>query len=1029
MTRTWSMLASVLAGAATAAGAMGCGGGSTPDDVIETSDAATPQRKLPYDAWRDLRKVLRTSPDHLAARADDVVASEDPQKIYEFVRDRIAARPPRATGFGPGASVARRWDPRTTLRYGVGTPREKADLLADLCRRAGFDAEVWSGTSALTDAQVRASFAGKAAPAFAPDAAAVDALRLELGGGTTAVALPSVDVGAAASSALVARIQPLLPAGAGAKPFDWTTFETMPFVRVVVNGVEHFANPLPPDGVFDQTYTSGLTDVASSPSALEEVHVVLSYATADKPRTLKPLVEGTWSTADVTGRRLRIVMAPACDADVFVRTQVDAMRAFYPVIALDAPDLAPADAAAKSVTGTIALTLAGDQLTLDPAGGIEVNGEPVASGPGDPSLMAKVVTVDVEADPVSFREIALRAFPRDAGGQVVPGLRASDLQVLEEGAGRGFLMERNHAPGPRVLILLDLSDSIPAAFLAQAPAYASALATAILAVHPDAMFRVAGTGTTVQESGDWTSDPAVVEAQAASTSSPGSPLWESLADAGRLGETVIVFTTDGESDNPPTDAQKLKIAHGPPVVLAAVGTVVQAAVDQMASLSGGVVAPASQPADVADASKAFLGTQVVEPYRLRYRAPADGPATRHVTLQTADAHATGTTTYAVPDLASRLPEPAVIGLYVTVDTGITPITRTLAGYDRDPAASPATGAAAEVEEAMFGATMVAVEGAAPTVSAWLDDVLAAKLASEPVWDAAVSGDAAAITKALGTPLPAIPPELAALAAPLPSPALASEPTFESGPRVYLFVERPRFGIGRTRRVDLLPLSRFTTLADDPARALKQTLAATARLAVTEAAAFPDSTLAALSGADLELLAPYDGIGSVAPALDSAARARWDFVSDAYAGTWRIVPKAGTPVAFFSVDPDTGTLIAVTPDGAGGGSATDTLQHRIDGGSRVIDVLSVVGSLAGGGFGLGAFIAIEKTLLKLILTAAEAIETMDPTGFDDAVRSAGRAFACDLAKAAACAFSIGIDHALTLDSAVEAATGASFAPCP
>ena len=225
------------------------------------------------------------------------------------------------------------------------------------------------------------------------------------------------------------------------------------------------------------------------------------------------------------------------------------------------------------------------------------------------------------------------------------------------------------------------------------------------------------------------------------------------------------------------------------------------------------------------------------------------------------------------------------------------------------------------------------------------------------------------------------------------------------------------------------MSTFTTLAADPANALRQTLAATARLAVTEAAAFPDSTLAALAGAELALLAPYDGIGSVAPALDSAARARWDFVSDAYSGNWRIVPKAGTPVAFFSVDPDTGTLIAVTPDGAGGGSATDTLQHRIDGGSRVIDALSVVGSLAGGGFGLGAFIAIEKTLLKLILTAAEAIATMDPTGFDDAVRADGRAFACDLAKAAAGAFSVGLDHALTLDSAVEAATGASFAPCP
>ncbi|MFO0668989.1 MAG: hypothetical protein U0235_05065 [Polyangiaceae bacterium] len=58
------------------------------------------------------------------------------------MRDAIATAPPpdsisTATGV--------RWRPRATLRGGIGTPRERAEVLALLLVRAGFTAKVVAG--------------------------------------------------------------------------------------------------------------------------------------------------------------------------------------------------------------------------------------------------------------------------------------------------------------------------------------------------------------------------------------------------------------------------------------------------------------------------------------------------------------------------------------------------------------------------------------------------------------------------------------------------------------------------------------------------------------------------------------------------------------------------------------------------------------------------------------------------------------------------------------------------------------------
>ena len=100
-----------------------------------------------FDAWREIHGALEASSDHLPGARRDWWKLENAEDIYEFVRDEIIVYPPQNDGFG-NAVAAMRWGPRATLRGGGGTPREVAELLAQLYRDAGFEATVVQGAVA-----------------------------------------------------------------------------------------------------------------------------------------------------------------------------------------------------------------------------------------------------------------------------------------------------------------------------------------------------------------------------------------------------------------------------------------------------------------------------------------------------------------------------------------------------------------------------------------------------------------------------------------------------------------------------------------------------------------------------------------------------------------------------------------------------------------------------------------------------------------------------------------------------------------
>ena len=139
-------------------------GGSDGGTDAGPSDAGPPDAGPPLDpfaAMAELLAALRKSPDHLPARADALVAQKDPQALLDFVRDELATLL-RGLPFGTTGEVM--WGSRATLRGGLGTAREKAELLAELYRRAvavgeGMGYAGTHGDSALEATLVAAMFA------------------------------------------------------------------------------------------------------------------------------------------------------------------------------------------------------------------------------------------------------------------------------------------------------------------------------------------------------------------------------------------------------------------------------------------------------------------------------------------------------------------------------------------------------------------------------------------------------------------------------------------------------------------------------------------------------------------------------------------------------------------------------------------------------------------------------------------------------------------------------------------------------
>ena len=1034
----------------------GCGGsGAKPRDAgdgggfdagVDGADGGDTSPPLSmFRAWSEMRDAFRQSPDHLAAAADRVVATGDAERIFLFVRDNFATIPASTTSLG-SASV-RAMGIRGTLRAGAGTLRDKAELLVDLYTRAGFAAAVYEGTPAATTDFVKTVLERNISLPFAPPITDAQLAQWQtwLGVTTAPTRAPAPDPGGTNGAALATTLGSLLPTPLTmAEAFSLTPPTTIPIVRVTVAGANKYANVALPTAAFGDSGVTGTPTASSAPSAFPTVQVTLSIVTTVDPLKPVDVVTASWPVSDVVGRSLFVGMMPPENLTTLLLRKLEDVRTFLPVLAVRGPGMTDAEQQALTKAGA-AITLAGDKIDLT-GDTITIRGAPIDTTPLDPTRVARVTALQMSIDASRFPEIRVRASAVDAGGATVPGLPASAFTVDEESAPEVFTLLENRAPPPRVLFLLDKSDSVPAAFAgANGAALVRSIATQMLADEPACMFRVLPVGGD-KMMGTWTSDPAALETAATTQMGFGSDLWAALADASTLAATVIIMITDGVTLDMSTPKILAALSLAPPTVFVGTGAGPFPTLDSLAAVVESTVVAATTPADASTGALAFVRARQHGDYLFRYEAPADGAMSRHVALGLASSAVTAAGVYTVPAPAQRNPPARIGGILLTVKVGSeAAFVRVLAGAREIPAAAPDS-LFDEVRGALFGCTEVRFERAPPTQAAVLDDILTTQLDREPLARAAIAQDWAAFLDAYLKQPP--PYSLATVALHQRLPGTGGRLTFASGLRAVALTSALRFGSagGVHQRVDLFPIGPYRTADSDAAAAFATTLSRTAWLASVEDAMAAKTTRKLLDGQALALAKPFTGFDTALPSAPAATVAAFDLAGRDLTGGYRLPPASGSPVAFWHVDAKSGALLGVLDNGAGGGSGD--FECTVDIALKFFEILGDLASLLGlmGTLG-GVWLQLEITKARKLLGATILIgggmpssATGDPTDLSDLPKTVicGLGNAALGAGAAAAATRPGIlgvagmawTAASNADTAIDLAGGPSvFSVCP
>ena len=479
-----------------------------------------------------------------------------------------------------------------------------------------------------------------------------------------------------------------------------------------------------------------------------------------------------------------------------------------------------------------------------------------------------------------------------------------------------------------------------------------------------------------------------------------SRLWAGLAEASDYHPTVVVLCSDGDANDADTVSRLRAVRDGPPVVLLDVGSSEEgtATLARIAELSGGQVFPVVDADGAAEAVASFLQQALQVTYRLRYAAPLEGQLERVAQVRLGGEGPAAAAPYALPPVEQRRPARRLVGLALRLDHDERGVTRALAGHQGGELATEAVLPAAQtVEELALGSVSLSFEGGAPTRSAWLQDLLTTKLRQRALLEAVGANDLARAEALAAEGVPVLAPELSMLHAPLAPEGGA--PTFPTELRVALSTLRPRLDQDTLEaRVDLLPLSRYATSGPDPAVAFALTLRRTLRLALLEAALYERSTASLLGDAPLvHLEAGARDVSAALPALSEEQRAAWNTLLRPYRGYHRLLPASGAPLAFWAIDPQTGSALGVMPDGSGGAAEVRHIEQTLRDIETYLAFLDLLLAAGGAPQGVGIIVAYGQMLARLYARAAIVVASLSAAGADEAVRAAIFDLACGVLR--------------------------------
>ncbi|HVC77489.1 MAG TPA: hypothetical protein VND96_13335 [Candidatus Micrarchaeaceae archaeon] len=903
------------------------------------SSVSIPPGSSPYEqALKLLHQAVLASPDHLAQRAADVVATKDATKIVEFVRDRIGVIP---ITYGAGdPSLSRRWGASATLRGGLGTLRDRADVLADLLTKAGFKAEV-QVADRPAGITVQTLYQARPAPTFAPTKALVDAaLGLLHQAGLPAPAKQQAfqagpDPAAAIFASLPASVQT-------AQTRNELLPQSVPLVVFQEGGKTRYAFAIGDIAIVDTPPARvGPRSEDQVPNVSFTVSAVFNPGLGGTtPRgQLIDLVSASWPADQVFGHQVLLTFMPIQGPKAVLDSGLANLPVRVPVLRLQNSSVPAADAAKLSVPGS-PITIHGDFLGSTTSG--QSGGMPgpfgtiqVLSDSDRTAALLRAKAIRATASAASFPDVEVEFAVSDASGASIPGLDARSFSVKDQGkAVDSFALysNSNDQPRPRILVVYEgLYDSATAPYKTDADKLAieTALAAAIVTQAGKTPFdvQVVSPGAS-PDPGAWAPpDQGKLGVIFNRLYSDADDPWRSIAGASldqRISAAIMVGDVDVSDPNSTSTAfyRRRLIASGVPVFVVPTGNVKTANVDDIVGASAGAqlnVGDPGTPAKLAGLLGGVASKWVGGGYRLRYQAPAAGPTTRTVTIGLArQPQPVATADYQVP--AQPIPPPSVVGLYLTIRSGPQSAQRRIAGLmysggsiqglPDDPAA------AAEARAALDGVTTVAVEPGTPTQAALLDDLVTSYLSAAPLVKLGTGSTSDQVLNAIRGGIKRTP----VLLPPLLRPA-AVDAASVPGLRVAIFQERAPTTSTVEVHCDLaVGLNELVPLASDQHAAFKSAVTTSVAWSAAEAATVADSAYGRLSNVKLTGLARDDpgGLNNWLKTVPPEKLAAWTAITHVYTDYHLVVPVAGGADALWVVDPATGVSKAVMLDSTGGG---------------------------------------------------------------------------------------------------------------
>jgi hypothetical protein len=951
----------LLAGGVLATGGLAAGGyhlydgsasegAQTPTPTPSTSPPdPTDDVAARFDVWAELEAALRDSPDHLPGTASELVEAGDPEAIFEFVSDEIVPVPTGPEMFGDVVTV-RRWGPRGTLRAGMGTPRDTADLLATLLTEAGFDASVKTvrvefDDVGLTEADLKDDLLAPIEREFDPDLTEND---FERWGETFEIAefddkLEIVDPEGTERQVLAETLREALPEQPsdryrGPETFQWlwdnaASDGDVPIVAFETDEGTRYANPFG-DVPFGETGSE--RDVREAPDPTESsVRVTLSARSLGDLEAPIELASGEWDLTDLLGRQLKVRTPPTTNPIDKPDVQLKDLNSFIPSLSVQGVDMSPEEQGDLAVFGDI-FKMDGSRLSVehqiedgevvvdDPT--IRRNGEPLydPENPGDP---ASVETLEVSASGVDAPRIRLDARALDDNDDPVGGLPASAFLAVDESEPHDLGVTASQGRAT-VVLLRDISGSMGAAVEgAYEDALYEDLVEAIYDVRPE-------TDVVVRK--------------------VDSAMWSHLTEAALEQPDLIVVAHDGGTMSSYREVQEKALQQAPPVVLLSAGEeegpVEEEVITNMAEITGGETAALGDREATFEAVETAVEALDVPTYRLDYHVSPDVEGSRTVELQFGDdprdePRLSATDTYTTDGSATAAHGTGgnpLVGLYLTTEIGSRTVRRTLAGWDPDlspswdPSEDPPDeetgfgmpGVAeyvGDVRNALLGGVDISFEGDGIPFSVAMADVLAAQQTAQQLVEAIATDDMAEIKPAWNAGFMDIPWSPLLLQGHLPEIASEEGVTFFTEPRVVAYQVKPTFEdneIGVRESVDIMPFARSTTAGLDADTQYWRTLERTAWLAVAESTAFEVTTQDMLAGKDLvrreDMAASIDNRDQIDTYNELVYR------ESIGRGATQLVPVDGSADALWNVTAN-GSLLGLLRDGTGGGVRFSTYQ--------------------------------------------------------------------------------------------------------